>query len=60
LSRQPFTGVPYDLRIAKEEIFGPVPSVIAYSGGNGAVAIANGSAYGLHGAVFTRDHDRAA
>jgi aldehyde dehydrogenase (NAD+) len=56
-----FTGVRNDMRIAQEEIFGPVLLVIAYDGGDDeAVAIANDSSYGLHGAVFTRDHDRAA
>jgi aldehyde dehydrogenase (NAD+) len=56
-----FVDVDNKMKIAQEEIFGPVLLVIAYDGGDDeAVAIANDSSYGLHGAVFTRDHDRAA
>jgi acyl-CoA reductase-like NAD-dependent aldehyde dehydrogenase len=46
------------MRIAREEIFGPVLTVIPYSDQNDAVAIANDSEYGLAGAVFTSDTDR--
>lgn len=40
------------MRIAQDEIFGPVISVIGYDSVDGAVRIANDSPYGLHGAVF--------
>jgi aldehyde dehydrogenase (NAD+) len=53
-----FTGVTNDMTIAREEIFGPVISVIRYRDENEAVAIANDSPYGLNGAVFTKDRDR--
>ncbi|MFJ5265790.1 aldehyde dehydrogenase family protein [Streptomyces sp. NPDC088387] len=47
-----FTDVDPDAVIAQEEIFGPVLSVIPYTDEEHAVAIANNSVYGLHGAVF--------
>lgn len=55
-----FTGVENGMRIAQEEIFGPVASVIRYETVDEAIAIANDSEYGLHGAVFTADPQRAA
>jgi acyl-CoA reductase-like NAD-dependent aldehyde dehydrogenase len=45
--------------IAQEEIFGPVLSVIPAADEADAVRIANETIYGLHGAVFTNDNDRA-
>lgn len=45
--------------IAQEEIFGPVATVIPFDDEAHAVAIANNSSYGLHGAVFGKDVDRA-
>ena len=50
-----FVGVNNNMRIAREEIFGPVVSVIAYHFLEEAVQIANDSEYGLSGAVFTED-----
>ena len=50
-----FTGVTSDMRIAQEEIFGPVLSVIAYADEDEAIAIANDSNFGLNGAVFSTD-----
>ena len=50
-----FTGVEPDMRIAQEEIFGPVLSVIAYEDEDEAIAVANNSSYGLNGSVFTAD-----
>jgi acyl-CoA reductase-like NAD-dependent aldehyde dehydrogenase len=50
-----FSDVHPDMRIAQEEIFGPVLSVITYEDEDEAVAIANNSMYGLSGSVFTSD-----
>ena len=55
-----FVNVDNKMRIAQEEIFGPVISVIAYDGVDDAVRIANDSMYGLAGSVFTSDLDRGA
>jgi aldehyde dehydrogenase (NAD+) len=53
------TEVTPDSTIAQEEVFGPVLSVLRYSGDDGAVRIANHSQYGLSGAVWGTDVDRA-
>lgn len=53
------TGVGADSRIAQEEVFGPVLAVLRYSDDDDAVAIANNSQYGLSGAVWGGDVDRA-
>jgi aldehyde dehydrogenase (NAD+) len=50
-----FTGVGPMSRIAQEEIFGPVLSLIPYDDLDDAIAIANDSDYGLAGAVYTAD-----
>jgi len=47
------------MTIAQEEIFGPVLTLIPYDDEADAVRIANDSNYGLFGAVFTHDNDRA-
>jgi aldehyde dehydrogenase (NAD+) len=47
-----FADVDWGSAIAQEEIFGPVLSVIPYTDDDHAVAIANGTPYGLNGAVF--------
>jgi aldehyde dehydrogenase (NAD+) len=54
-----FANVQNSMRIAREEIFGPVLSVIAFDDLDDAVAIANDSDYGLSGAVFARDPELA-
>ncbi|SDH88378.1 aldehyde dehydrogenase (NAD+) [Actinokineospora alba] len=54
-----FAGVRQDMRIAQEEIFGPVLSILPYADEDEAVSIANSTIYGLAGAVFSGDQDRA-
>jgi len=53
-----FADVDNRMRIAQEEIFGPVLSVIAYDDDADAVRIANASSYGLAGSVWTTDPAR--
>ncbi|MGV9482513.1 aldehyde dehydrogenase family protein, partial [Gordonia aichiensis] len=48
-----------DSEIAQEEVFGPVLALIPYTDDDEAVRIANNSIYGLSGAVFSADADRA-
>jgi aldehyde dehydrogenase (NAD+) len=54
-----FSGVTPDMRIAKEEIFGPVLSVLTYTDEDEAIKIANDSEYGLSGAVQSADPEHA-
>lgn len=54
-----FADVTSDMTIAREEIFGPVLSIMAYDDENDAVRIANDTVYGLAGYIQTPDKDRA-
>jgi len=54
-----FTDVRNDMTIAREEIFGPVLSIIAYNDVNEAIAIANDTPYGLQAYVLSSDTERA-
>lgn len=54
-----FDGVTNDMTIAREEIFGPVLSVIAFTDAADAVRQANANVYGLQAAVWTRDLNKA-
>lgn len=54
-----FADVNNDMRIAQEEIFGPVLSVIKADNENDAIRIANASNFGLAGGVWSKDNERA-
>jgi aldehyde dehydrogenase (NAD+) len=54
-----FAGVRPEMTIAQEEIFGPVLSILPYGDEDAAAEIANSTIYGLAGAVFSADTDRA-
>jgi acyl-CoA reductase-like NAD-dependent aldehyde dehydrogenase len=47
------------MRIAKEEMFGPVVTVTSFESEDEAVSITNESAYGLTACIFTRDMERS-
>jgi acyl-CoA reductase-like NAD-dependent aldehyde dehydrogenase len=54
-----FTGVKPEMRIAQEEVFGPVLSIIPFDTEDDAVRIANGTVYGLAAGVWTKSIHRA-
>ncbi len=54
-----FSGVRNDMRIAREEIFGPVLCVLSYRDEEEAIAIANDTDYGLQANVLSSDLERA-
>jgi len=52
-------GLPHDCRVNQEEIFGPVVTVTPFADEREAVALANGTRYGLAASIWTRDLARA-
>ena len=54
-----FTGVTRSMRIAREEIFGPVVSVVKCASLDEAIAIGNDVVYGLSASIYTQDVNRA-
>jgi acyl-CoA reductase-like NAD-dependent aldehyde dehydrogenase len=54
-----FAGVRGDMRVAREEIFGPVVSVLSFADEDEAISLANGTDYSLAAALWTSNVDRA-
>ena len=55
LSPAVLTGVRNDMAVARQEVFGPVQSILTFDEADEAVALANDSAYGLAAGVFTQN-----
>ncbi|GIN98699.1 betaine aldehyde dehydrogenase [Siminovitchia terrae] len=54
-----FTNVSSDMRIVREEIFGPVVAIQRFKDEEEAIRVANDTEFGLAGAVFSKDHNKA-
>ena len=54
-----FDGVTNEMRIAREEIFGPVVSIIPFDTEDEAIRLANATPYGLSGSIWSRDIGKA-
>jgi acyl-CoA reductase-like NAD-dependent aldehyde dehydrogenase len=54
-----FDGVAAEMRIAREEVFGPVVGIIPFDTEADAIRLANATPYGLSGSIWTRDLAKA-
>ncbi|MDR3550779.1 MAG: aldehyde dehydrogenase family protein [Candidatus Babeliales bacterium] len=53
------TNITFDMKVWKEEVFGPVLPIVPFSSEKEAIALGNDSMYGLGGNVYTQDKERA-
>jgi acyl-CoA reductase-like NAD-dependent aldehyde dehydrogenase len=54
-----FTNVTQNMRITREEIFGPVACILKYSSDDNIIDLANDNTFGLQASVWTKDYDKA-